>query len=153
MSSVERRQMPNERLAALMAGLNVNKKGLANRMREASRADGGEAVSPTHTTIARYLSGEYSQPKPRSVEVMAAALSQKAGRPVTAEEIGYQPSQSDPSQAWTRWAERQLVEQMNRQLRELGITRSPEVPAERKPIPGHAFAGLVNGHDREGWER
>lgn len=25
--------------------------------------------------------------------------------------------------------------------------------AERKPIPGHAFAGLINGHDREGWER
>ncbi|NKY56976.1 hypothetical protein [Nocardia flavorosea] len=25
--------------------------------------------------------------------------------------------------------------------------------AERSPIPGHAFAGLVSGRDRDGWER
>lgn len=28
-----------------------------------------------------------------------------------------------------------------------------QAPADRAPIPGHAFAGLVNDHDREGTER
>jgi hypothetical protein len=28
-----------------------------------------------------------------------------------------------------------------------------QAAAGREPIPGHAFAGLVNGHDREGMER
>ena len=26
-------------------------------------------------------------------------------------------------------------------------------PAQRDPIPGHAFAGLTSNHDRDGWER
>ncbi|PPJ07826.1 hypothetical protein C5E51_16765 [Nocardia nova] len=32
-------------------------------------------------------------------------------------------------------------------------SETEQAAAGREPIPGHAFAGLVNGHDREGMER
>ncbi|MBV7702351.1 hypothetical protein NOVA_06170 [Nocardia nova] len=32
-------------------------------------------------------------------------------------------------------------------------SETEQASAGREPIPGHAFAGLVNGHDREGMER
>lgn len=79
----------NHRLDARMREAGVTNKGLAKRMRDASRADGGDAMSPTHTSVAKYLNGQIAQPSDRSCQVMAKVLSQLLGRPLTLDDIGY----------------------------------------------------------------
>ncbi|MCU1644594.1 MAG: hypothetical protein JWN03_4869 [Nocardia sp.] len=138
MSSVERQLSPNQRLAQVMKDLQISNKGLAHRMQQCSQQDGGQPVRPTHTTVARYIAGR-NRPRPRTLEVLAAALGEKAGRSVTPEEIGYQEiaPPPNPSEVWSRWAERQLAEKMNRQLREIGINTGPAgADAEREAQAG-----------------
>lgn len=91
-------QTPNHRLAAKMREAGATNKGLAKRMRDASAQDDGEAISPTHTTIAKYLSGQIAQPSERSCHVMVKVLSHTLGRPLTLDDIGYarvRPEQGD----------------------------------------------------------
>ncbi|WP_433593960.1 hypothetical protein [Nocardia sp. CA-145437] len=85
---------PNERLNQLITKLGVGNKTVARKMVECSAADGGEPVSPGGSTIGRYRSGVH-RPNARSAEVLAAALSEFAGRPIALEEIGYPPKNSD----------------------------------------------------------
>ncbi|MFE3053500.1 hypothetical protein [Nocardia sp. NPDC059239] len=85
----QRRELvPNEQLSLLMESLGITNKGLAHRMRAVSEADGGRPVHLKHTNIVRYRDGLH-HPKPRTLDVMLTALSLKAGRQVTAEQIGY----------------------------------------------------------------
>ncbi|MBH0775066.1 tetratricopeptide repeat protein [Nocardia bovistercoris] len=72
-----------------MAEHNVTNKGLARRMKEYSERDGGSLLKPTHTTIARYLSGATERPSERSCAVMVAVLSSLTGRTLTSDDLGY----------------------------------------------------------------
>jgi tetratricopeptide (TPR) repeat protein len=85
----QRNKGPNHRLAAWMREAGISNKGLAKRMQDASRQDGGEHVSPSHTSIAKYLNGQIARPSDRSCQVMAKVLSHLLGRPLTLDDIGY----------------------------------------------------------------
>ncbi|MFE3052554.1 hypothetical protein [Nocardia sp. NPDC059239] len=80
--------VPNEHLSLLMESLGITPTGLAHRMRAVSESDGGRPVHLKHTNIVGYRDGLHD-PKPRTLDVMLTALSLKAGRQVTAEQIGY----------------------------------------------------------------
>lgn len=82
-------QTANHRLAARMREAGATNKGLAKRMRDASEEDDGEPIAPSHTSIAKYLSGQIAQPSDRSCQVMVKVLSEKLGRPLTLDDIGY----------------------------------------------------------------
>lgn len=82
-------QSPNHRLAAVMREAGVSNKGLARRMQVLSRQDGRAPVSPSHTTIAKYLNGTIKRPTDRACRVIVAVLSGQLGRPLTLEAIGY----------------------------------------------------------------
>ncbi|MFE3173606.1 hypothetical protein ACFXPA_27575 [Amycolatopsis sp. NPDC059090] len=67
----------------------VSNKGLAKRMRDLSKADRGPEISPSHTNVDKWLSGETKQPQPRTCQVLVKVLSQLLGRPVRLDEVGY----------------------------------------------------------------
>lgn len=79
----------NVRLATLLAERGISAKGLAFRMKQFSEQDGGQPVSPKHTTIARYIAGE-NRPKQRSIDVMVGVLSIMTGRSLKPSDIGYE---------------------------------------------------------------
>lgn len=82
-------QTPNHRLDAKMREAGATNKGLAKRMRDTSAQDNGDPISPSHTSIAKYLSGQIAQPSDRSCQVIAKVLGHMLGRPVTLDDIGY----------------------------------------------------------------
>ncbi|SUA73666.1 Uncharacterised protein [Nocardia otitidiscaviarum] len=79
---------PNVRLAAVMGGLRLSNHGLARRMRDASRLDGGKPLSTTNTHIAKYVAGIH-RPTPRTCQVMLNVLSQLANNSFAPADIGY----------------------------------------------------------------
>ncbi|MEU1428125.1 hypothetical protein ABZ412_13725 [Nocardia sp. NPDC005746] len=83
-----REVVPNEHLSLVMESLGITPTGLAHRMRAVSESDGGRPVHLKHTNIVGYRDGLHD-PKPRTLDVMLTALSLKAGRQITAEQIGY----------------------------------------------------------------
>lgn len=85
----ERERTPNHHLAALMREAGMSNKGLAKRMRDLSRSDGGMPVSPTHTNIDKWVSGRIVQPNARNCHVMLAVFSHELGWPLTLQNIGY----------------------------------------------------------------
>ncbi|QWF79769.1 hypothetical protein [Amycolatopsis sp. CA-230715] len=85
----QRNKGPNHLLDARMREAGVSNKGLAKRVQDLSRQDGGQAVSPSHTSIAKYLSGQIGQPSPRACQVIAKVLGNLLGRPLTSADIGY----------------------------------------------------------------
>lgn len=80
---------PNHQLAAVMREAGVSNKGLAKRMRDLSRVDGGEPISPSHTNVDKWLSGATRHPQSRTCHVLAKVLTHELGRPVTLADIGY----------------------------------------------------------------
>jgi hypothetical protein len=80
---------PNERLADVMRDAGLSSKALARRVREIS-AQRGHPVSPDHTSVGRWVNG--MQPRGRTPEFVAAALSAKLGRTVTIADIGMDTS-------------------------------------------------------------
>ncbi|WP_020673871.1 hypothetical protein [Amycolatopsis nigrescens] len=85
----EQQRKPNRQLAALMREAGVSNKGLSRRMFDWSRRDQGDPISPSHTSIAKYLSGQIARPTARACQVMAKVLGAQLGRPVALHEIGY----------------------------------------------------------------
>ncbi|MFB7722324.1 helix-turn-helix domain-containing protein [Nocardia sp. NPDC056100] len=71
-----------------MAELGISNKGLAKRMRDAAERDRAVPIGCTHSTIARYLSGE-NRPRSHSLAILLDVLSQLADRPFAAADIGY----------------------------------------------------------------
>ncbi|MFD0000765.1 hypothetical protein [Nocardia sp. NPDC127526] len=94
----------NKRLTAVMAELGITDNGLAHRMFQVSKRDGGPVVSLKQANIKRYRLGE-NVPKPRTVTVMAEALSIKAGYRITAAQIGYAEPPGTQINPWRRFAE------------------------------------------------
>ncbi|OBF63931.1 hypothetical protein A9X06_09280 [Mycobacterium sp. 852002-51759_SCH5129042] len=88
----------NESLARLLNELEISNKGLAHRICERSQRDGGKPVKTGHTAIARYISGEYT-PSDRNRQLLIAVLSEKAGRAISGDEIGYPDRAIDPDPA------------------------------------------------------
>lgn len=84
-----REKTPNHRLAALMREAGISNKSLARRMRDISRADDGEEITPSHTNVDKWLSGETRRPKDRTCHVVAKALASVLGRPVSLADVGY----------------------------------------------------------------
>ncbi|MEU9686168.1 hypothetical protein [Amycolatopsis japonica] len=92
-----REKHPNRHLAALMSEAGLSNKGLAVRMCELSKRDAGEPIAPSHTNVAKWLSGETRRPSDRSCHIMTKVLSQKLGRPVRLTDIGYEDSSVAPA--------------------------------------------------------
>jgi tetratricopeptide (TPR) repeat protein len=92
-----RPKLPNQALAALLHGQGMSRKGLAHRVNQlAERA--GQRTAYTHTSVARWLSGEI--PRDPVPKYIAAALSERIGRPVTVEEIGMGASPGGAPPGW-----------------------------------------------------
>ncbi|APA94202.1 hypothetical protein [Nocardia seriolae] len=79
---------PNTTLASVTSELGLSNKGFARLMREVSRQDGGAAVSPDGSSLARYKSGEH-QPSTRTLQVMVKVLEQITGHQFSTDELGY----------------------------------------------------------------
>lgn len=84
-----RASQPNHKLAAVMLEAGVSNKGLARRMQEFSRADGGPPLATSHTNIGKYLSGEVGKPGARACQVMIGVLDQLINRNLRTVDIGY----------------------------------------------------------------
>lgn len=79
----------NHRLKARMREAGLSNKGLAKRMSDFSRSDGGEPIAPSHTNVEKWISGETQRPKARTCHVLAKVLSQVLGRPISMDDVGY----------------------------------------------------------------
>ncbi|MEV6234919.1 hypothetical protein AB0L88_44340 [Saccharopolyspora shandongensis] len=82
-------KVPNRRLAALLKEAGLTNKSLAKRMRDASARDGGDPISPTHTNVEKWLSGQTKRPQPRTCHVLTKVLAAQLGRPVSLDDVGY----------------------------------------------------------------
>ncbi|WP_044882961.1 hypothetical protein [Frankia torreyi] len=78
-------KQPNHRLAAVMASAGVSNKSLAARVAALARRD-GQAISPDHVSVRRWLDGVV--PQGRTPHYIALALSDKLGYPITVSDIG-----------------------------------------------------------------
>lgn len=87
----------NHRLEALIAEAGMSNKGLAARMQDCSRADGGNPLKTDHTHIAKYISGATKRPKTRSLDVMRLVFSERLGRPVSVADLGYEENPELPA--------------------------------------------------------
>jgi hypothetical protein len=67
----------------------ISNKGLAARVRELAQRE-GKTISPDHVSVRRWLDG--TNPKGMTPHYIALALSQKLGRRVTLQEIGFEAS-------------------------------------------------------------
>ncbi|WP_306360858.1 hypothetical protein [Nocardia sp. CC227C] len=107
----------------------MSNKGLAHRMRVVSERDGGRVLRPSHSNIKNYRVGKH-QPTARSLEVLLMALSEKAGRPVTAEEIGYRPvTPTVKFNPWERFAQQYAAKQYADVLAACGLGTAQMVVA------------------------
>ncbi|UGT45168.1 hypothetical protein LTV02_18015 [Nocardia yamanashiensis] len=80
---------PNMKLMAVMEEAGVKNHGLANRMQEASRLDGGEVLETSHSNIQKYRTGVTAEPKPRTCAVMLNVLSELVKRDLSPADIGF----------------------------------------------------------------
>ncbi|MFD7841361.1 hypothetical protein ACFV4K_00275 [Nocardia sp. NPDC059764] len=80
---------PNLKLKAVMFEAGVQPTGLAKRMQDRSRLDGGPVLATSHTLIKKWLNGTVAQPNERSCRVMLAVLSEKLDRDLRPVDIGY----------------------------------------------------------------
>src|SRR5215211_2470107 len=77
---------PNRALAAAMAEAGVSNKGLARRVQDLAQRD-GNPTSTDHILVRKWLDG--TVPRERTAEYVAAALSEKLGRPISLAELGF----------------------------------------------------------------
>ncbi|GAA2798573.1 sporulation associated protein [Saccharopolyspora taberi] len=87
-----RPKTPNQALATLLDAHGMSRKRLAFRVNQLAKAQ-GLSTAYKHSSVNRWLAGE--QPKDPIPQLVAAALSERIGRPVTAEEIGMTTSRGD----------------------------------------------------------
>ncbi|MBF6238248.1 hypothetical protein IU474_14405 [Nocardia otitidiscaviarum] len=107
----------------------MSNKGLAHRMRVASERDGGRVLRPSHSNIQNYRAGKH-QPTARSLEVLLMALSEKAGRHITAEEIGYRTvTPTVKFNPWERFAQQYAAKQYVEVLAACGLSATQMVVA------------------------
>jgi tetratricopeptide (TPR) repeat protein len=88
---------PNRALEALLLGQGMSRKGLAYRVNQLAAA-AGQRTAYTHTSVARWISGE--TPKDPVPSLIAAALGERIGRPVAVEEIGMAAPVEHVSTGW-----------------------------------------------------
>ncbi|MFC7622472.1 hypothetical protein [Microlunatus sp. GCM10028923] len=77
---------PNERLAALMRDADLSNKRLARRVRELS-VRAGKPLPSNHTDVTRWLKG--TVPRAYTVSLIAEAMTDLTGRPVSPADIGF----------------------------------------------------------------
>ncbi|SEB28782.1 hypothetical protein SAMN04489727_2149 [Amycolatopsis tolypomycina] len=85
----EQGRVPNTQLAALMREAQLSQKSLAHHMRMISERDNGKPIAPSHTNVAKWLSGETRRPNARTCQVLVKALSGRLQRRLTLEDVGY----------------------------------------------------------------
>ncbi|MFB8007524.1 hypothetical protein [Nocardia sp. NPDC056000] len=79
----------NKKLTAVMLEAGVLATGLAKRMQDHSRTDGGPELSTSHTLVKKWMDGIVGQPNERSCRVMLAVLGTKLNRDLRPADIGY----------------------------------------------------------------
>ncbi|MEU0545019.1 hypothetical protein ABZ319_34620 [Nocardia sp. NPDC005978] len=79
----------NMKLTAVMLEAGVTATGLAKRMQDYSRTDGGPELSTRHGLVKKWMDGVVAQPNERSCRVILAVLGQKLDRDLRPADIGY----------------------------------------------------------------
>ncbi|MGX1805186.1 hypothetical protein ACWIGI_05680 [Nocardia sp. NPDC055321] len=79
----------NMKLIAVMLEAGVSATGLAKRMQDHSRSDGGPVLSTRHTLVKKWMDGVIAQPSERSCRVILAVLGAKLDRSLRPADIGY----------------------------------------------------------------
>ncbi|MFB7723148.1 hypothetical protein [Nocardia sp. NPDC056100] len=79
----------NQKLIAVMLEADVRATGLAKRMKDESRNDGGPELSTSHTLVRKWMDGVVGEPNERSCRVMLAVLGKKLNRDLRPADIGY----------------------------------------------------------------
>ncbi|MFJ8434146.1 sporulation protein [Kitasatospora sp. NPDC094019] len=90
-----RTREPNHRLGALLAASGRSRKGLAQRVNELS-AQRGQPRAYTHTSVGNWVAKGMIPDAP-APELIAVALGERLGRPVTLREIGMAGLPADPA--------------------------------------------------------